>query len=91
MLIRGINRQIVVINDTGNELFESAIFIVSEKGALAGNINMAAAAGELLAKCSQAGGIVAKKPPMKKKSFLKVAVLALIVLLIATTIFLLLK
>lgn len=59
MLLRGVNKQVILIRDTGSDLFDQAIFIVSDKGAMRGDIDMARAAQEIIGKYGP--------PPLRKK------------------------
>ena len=48
MLLKGLNKQVIVINDTGSEYFDSAIFFVSSKGSEKKAIDMVAEAERLV-------------------------------------------
>ncbi len=49
MLLKGLNKQVIVINDTGSELFESAIFFVSPRSSEKKDEDIVAEAQRLIA------------------------------------------
>ena len=73
MLLRGIQKQVIVVQDTGSEFFDQAIFIVSAKGQEKRHCDMVAAARGIVDARLRSGRV--SRPETGRKRLLLAAAL----------------
>ena len=62
VLLRGVQKQVIVVQDTGSEFFDQAIFIVSAKGQNKKHCDMVAAARGIVDARLRSGRVSRKAP-----------------------------